>query len=349
MGKLRVVHFINQFFAGKGGEDKAGLELGVEEQAVGPGRLLQQIIREAGTVVATIYCGDNYLVENPETAKETILAYVSKYKPDVLIAGPAFNSGRYGIGCGEVCATVSEKLWLPCVTGMFRENPAVDIYRSKVYIVSTSSTTTGMNEAMTRMWGLAVKLAIGEKLGSAQEEGYFAKGLRYNQVALETVGVRTVNMLLKRLNGEEFQTEWPTPKYDRVTPAHPLKELKNATIAVITSGGIVPKGNRDHLESARASKWLKYDIGNLHVLTPDQWESIHGGYDTTNANDDPNRVLPLDAIRKLAQQQVFGQLFKYMYVTTGNQAGLDNARRFGREVAQDLLANKVDGVLFVAT
>jgi glycine reductase len=349
MGKLRVVHYINQFFAGKGGEEKADMAPAVEEQPVGPGRLLQQVMKDKGDVVATVYCGDNYIAENPEKAIAAVLALVRQQKPDILIAGPAFNSGRYGIACGAVCEAVAENLKIPCVTGMFPENPAVEMYRSKVYIVPTSSTTARMNEAINKMADLAVRLSEGALVGPADKEGYIPRGVRYNVVASETVGVRAVNMLLKRLKGEEFQTEWPVPQYDRVKPAKPLKELRDATIAVITSGGIVPKGNRDRLESARASKWLKYDIGDLKELTPGKWESVHGGYDTTNANDDPNRVFPLDVIKELESQRAFGKLFKYMYVTTGNQAGLDSARRFGQEVAQDLLAHKVDGVLFVAT
>ena len=64
MKRARVVHFINQFFAGVGGEDKAGIPPSVREGAAGPGRLLQQHLADMGEIVATIFCGDNFAAEN---------------------------------------------------------------------------------------------------------------------------------------------------------------------------------------------------------------------------------------------------------------------------------------------
>lgn len=37
MSKLKVVHYINQFFAGVGGEEKADIKPYVEEKVMGPG------------------------------------------------------------------------------------------------------------------------------------------------------------------------------------------------------------------------------------------------------------------------------------------------------------------------
>ncbi len=156
-------------------------------------------------------------------------------------------------------------------------------------------------------------------------------------------------MLVGRLRDEQVHTEWPVPQYGRVPPAEPLHDLRSATIALVTSGGIVPKGNPHRLESARATKWVKYNIAEVHALMAQEWESIHGGYDTTNANDEPNRVLPLDVLKDLENEGGIGRLFENVYVTTGNQAGLENARRFGQEIGEELLAGGVDGVLLVAT
>ena len=54
-------------------------------------------------VVASIVCGDNYFAENIDKCKDFIRAQVEKYQPDLFIAGPAFNAGRFGIACGESC------------------------------------------------------------------------------------------------------------------------------------------------------------------------------------------------------------------------------------------------------
>ena len=46
MSALRVVHFVNQFFGGIGGEQAANVALEVREGPVGPGRLLQELLGE---------------------------------------------------------------------------------------------------------------------------------------------------------------------------------------------------------------------------------------------------------------------------------------------------------------
>ena len=68
MSTLRVVHFVNQFFGGIGGEEAANLALEVRDGPVGPGQLLQEILGDQGTVVSTIICGDNYFVEQRDGA-----------------------------------------------------------------------------------------------------------------------------------------------------------------------------------------------------------------------------------------------------------------------------------------
>ena len=70
MSKLRVVHYINQFFANIGGEEKADYpaELRVGE-VVGPGMALAQKFGEEAEIVATIVCGDSYFNENLEKQK----------------------------------------------------------------------------------------------------------------------------------------------------------------------------------------------------------------------------------------------------------------------------------------
>ena len=73
-------------------------------------------------------------------------------------------------------------------------------------------------------------------------------------------------MLVKKVSGQPFATEWPTPSYSQVEPAPPLQDIAHAKIALVTTGGVVPRGNPDRLESAYASKWLKYPIGELNDL-----------------------------------------------------------------------------------
>lgn len=52
-----------------------------------------------------------------------------------------------------------------------------------------------------------------------------------------------------------FETDLPMPKFDRVEPGKAIEDLSKAKIAIVTSGGIVPVGNPDHIESSNATKF----------------------------------------------------------------------------------------------
>ena len=73
MSKLRIVHYINQFFANIGGEEKADYQPELREGIVGPGMAFNQAFGEEAEIVATVICGDSYFNENVEAAKKTIL------------------------------------------------------------------------------------------------------------------------------------------------------------------------------------------------------------------------------------------------------------------------------------
>lgn len=139
------------------------------------------------------------------------------------------------------------------------------------------------------------------------------------------------------------------PAFDRVAPNPPVKDLAKATIALVTSGGIVPKGNPDRIESSSASKYGKYSITDVSDLTDDTFATAHGGYDPVYANQDADRVLPVDVLRDLESEGVIGKLHNYYYATVGNGTAVASAAKFGRSIAEDLRASGVDAVILTST
>jgi glycine reductase len=125
---LRVVHYLNAFFGGLGGEEEAHTPVSVQPGALGPGRLLEQSLAHQGQIVATLMCGDGYFTDHEEAVVEQVRAQWQILKPDVFIAGPAFRAGRYGLACGRLCLE-AERRHIPAVTGMHVENPGSDLYR----------------------------------------------------------------------------------------------------------------------------------------------------------------------------------------------------------------------------
>ncbi len=282
-------------------------------------------------------------------AKAEIIEMVKGQKPDLFIAGPAFNAGRYGYACGTIAKAVKEELGIPVLTGMYIENPGVDQAKNDVLIVSTKNSAAGMRDAVSKMAPLALKLAKGEPIGASIEEGYIPNGVRVNFFEKERGSQRAVNMLLKKLAGKPFTTEYPMPNFDRVEPNPAVKDLAHATIALVTSGGIVPKGNPDHIESSSASHYGKYDIEGVTDLTEATYETAHGGYDPVYANADADRVLPVDVLRDLEKEGKIGKLHRYFYTTVGNGTAVASSAGFAAEYAQELLKDNVQAVILTST
>lgn len=349
MGKIKVVHYINQFYGGIGGEEKADIEPMVEEKVIGPGMALKAQFKDDAEIVATVICGDSYFGENMEKAKETVLEMVKKYEPDLFIAGPAFNAGRYGVACGAVCEAVQEELGIHAVTGMYEENPGADMYKKSVYVIKTKDSAAGMRDAIKILAPFALKLAKGEEIGDADEEGYMLRGIRKNIFREKRGSARAIDMLFKKMNKEEFETEYPMPSFDRVEPMPAIKDMPKATIALVSSGGPVPKGNPDHIESSSASKFGRYSIVGLDNFDETNGETAHGGYDPVYANEDLDRVLPLDVLRDMEKEGVIGKLYDYYFSTVGNGTSVANSTKFGEEIGKELIENGVDAVILTST
>lgn len=346
---IRVVHYINQFFAQIGGEEKANIPPEVREGIVGPGMAFKATFKGEAEIVATVICGDSYFAENEKEAKAEILAMVKKYNPDVFIAGPAFNAGRYGTACGSVAKAVKDELNIPVITGMYIENPGADLFKKELYIISTKNSAAGMRDAVPVMAAFALKLANKAPIGSPDEEGYIERGVRHNYFASERGAKRAVDMLVKKISGQEFVTEYKMPVFDRVAPNPPVVDLAHSKIALVTSGGIVPKHNPDRVESSNATKYGTYDIEGVTDLTSEGYETAHGGYDPTYANNDPDRVLPVDVLRELEKEGKIGSIHRYFYSTVGNGTAVKSAAKYGQEIAQKLLADGVKAVILTST
>lgn len=349
MEKKRIIHYINQFYAQIGGEEKADIPPFVKAGPVGPGILMNDLLRETAEIAATIVCGDSYFAENQEAVLEYIANELEKYNPDGFILGPAFNAGRYGLACGAVGSMAREKMGIPVVTGMFHENPGAEMYAKDIYIISTTSNAASMRNAVPAMCSLLTKLLLNEEIGFPEDERYLPQGYRVNVWKDKCGAERGIDMLLQKIKGEPFTTELPMPVFDRVEPAPAIMDLKSAKIALVTSGGIVPAGNPDRIESANASKYGSYDISSINDLNGKAFITVHGGYDPVYALEDPDRVLPLDAMRLLEKEKLFSSLDKYFYSTVGNTTAVSSAKKYGEAIAERLLADGVNGVILTST
>ena len=337
---MTTVHYLNQFFAGLGGEEAASHEPVRIEGAVGPGRALGL------DVSVTLACGDDHFGEHEVEDLATLLGWLEAEHADVLVCGPAFGSGRYGYACG-VLAREAGRRGIPVVTAMTPDSPGVLAAEGAAYIVPTGSSVSEMRAVLPVVAGLARRLAEGDEIGPPADEGYLPRGLRRNVLSERTGAARALELVRSKLSGD-VRTE-VVPSGDRVAPPPPLADPAAALVALVSEAGCVPQGNPDRLPSRRAHTWLRYPLEGVPSLAAGSYESVHAGFDTTAANADPNRLVPLDAVRQLEAQGRIGRLHDTFYSTTGVDTPVAVAARFGKEIAQELREAGVQAVILTGT
>lgn len=345
----RVLHYINQFFAGLGGEEKADMSPEIKDGHVGPGMALNTAFSGKAEIVKTFICGDNYFANNIEAVSKQVVELVKKEKIEAIVAGPAFNAGRYGTACGAVCAAVSKECNIPVITALYKENPGAELYRKEIAIIETSDSARGMGKAVPDMATVLLKLLNKEKVSKKDCESLMDKGIRINMFYEEIGAERAVSMLVKKLKGEAFTTEYEMPVFDRVDPRPAIADISKATIALVTSGGIVPEGNPDHIAASSAQNYGEYDIKGVTSLLEGKYITAHGGYDQTYANKDPNRVLPVDVLRELEKAGKIGVLHDKFYTTVGNGTSVNSTKGFGKEIGEKLRDANVQAVILTST
>ncbi len=341
---MRIVHYVNQFFAGIGGEDAAGTGPELRDGALGPGRRLATVLGDEHEIIATAICGDDHAAGHPEFAAE-LVEQARERGAEMVVAGPAFTSGRYGMACARIAAAASEA-GLPALAAMHPDNPGLG-EAAGTTVVESGLTARQMRDSLERLAAATLKIAAGEELTA--QDGRIGPVARVNRRAERSAAERAVALVLTRLGGDREATEIPLPDFDQVTPAAPVADVAEALIALVTEGGFVPAGNPDRLESARASKWVRHSLEGLDSAEAGNFESVHGGFSTQWANADPNRILPLDIARELEREGAIGRLHGEYLGTTGNGTTVADARRFGMEWAAELRQAKIQAVILTAT
>ena len=132
-------------------------------------------------------------------------------------------------------------------------------------------------------------------------------------------------------------------------PATPIADLTRATIAMVTTGGLVRKGNPEKQSAANAVRYHRHSVASLESLTPEAWEAYHAGYFNHIVNKNPNYILPLSFLRELEAAGRVGRVHEHIYALPGVSTPVAGARELGRAIAEDLKQARVDGALLVAT
>lgn len=358
--KYRVVHYLNQFFGQIGGEDKADVGFSVKKGPLGPGMALQKELGDKAEIVATVICGDNYFAREPDKAAADGLKLVESHKPDMFFAGPAFAAGRYGVACGAMCKAVEEGLGIPVVTGMYVENPGMEMYRKNAYIVKTGNSARDMVQAMGKMVKLGLHLASGE-INQAlllrecrprpEEYDYYNRVIIRNEYTDKTSAERTVDLLLAKLKGEPFKSDVVMPIFEKVEPPTPVADLSKIELALVSDGGLVPKGNPDGLSGRGNLRWTTYEIDEFlpEDFSKVDYEIVHTGYFPVDVLANPNRLVPVDAARRVVKEGKVGKLHPTFFSTSGNATVSRRCAEMGEEIGAEMKKRGIDAAILTST
>ena len=348
---VKILHYLNQFFAGIGGEEKAGQDVLFIAGAVGAGVVIEKAFKARGVEYGTIVCGDNYFHEHEEATLQAIRAAVERFQPDIFLAGPAFNAGRYGLACAKVSSWVRDYRRIPALTGMHEDNPGTKEIGRHVFVLQTGASAAAMQESLKRFSLLIERLLANDQTGveSFRAEYCLPIPRRFTVGGALPDYVRATDLLLAKLAGQAFESEIPRIESQRHAIPNLSAALADTTVALVTEGGLVPKGNPDRLESSRGSRYFKYPLTGRENLPRGEFEAMHTGYDTATVDQDPDRIVPLDAMRVLEKSQRFKKLHDHYFVTTGTGAMPSKMAEIGAGIASELADAGIGAVILTAT
>ena len=103
------------------------------------------------------------------------------------------------------------------------------------------------------------------------------------------------------------------------------------------------------MPAVNSKTYKEYDLTGKNALNPADYEVSHQGYNNAFVNEDPNRLVPVDAMRELVHDGKIASMFDAYFTTAGVRTSLENAKKFGKSIAEELLSKGVDAVLLVST
>ena len=93
----------------------------------------------------------------------------------------------------------------------------------------------------------------------------------------------------------------------------------------------------------------KYSFQDADTLRPEDYEVSHQGYNNAFVLEDPNRLVPVDAVVKLKKEGKIGEVLNSYYTTAGVMTPMEVGKKFGEGIAEDLKKNEVDAVILTST
>jgi glycine/betaine/sarcosine/D-proline reductase family selenoprotein B len=172
----KIVLILDQIQAGAGGKEKSNIPPGGKTTPLGPGVMMEPFLKEVDSkVVASLYCGDEYFINNQEEVTAKMVAMVKKINPDVVVCGPAFNYENFAKMSAVLAKSINDNTDIKAFAAMSLENTeTLEKYKNEIIIVKTPKKGgIGLNESLKNICQMAKKLAENEDISTLKQEVCF--------------------------------------------------------------------------------------------------------------------------------------------------------------------------------
>jgi glycine reductase len=165
--------------------------------------VIENALKDRGVEYASLACGDNYFHEQEKEALSAIRAELEQFQPDLFLAGPAFNAGRYGLACAKVCSWVRDNWRTSAITGMHEDNPGTKEIGRHVFVIQTGASAASMPESLRRFSLLIERLLAGNKTAVENFRAEYCLPIprRFTVRSVAPDYVRAEDLLLAKLKG----------------------------------------------------------------------------------------------------------------------------------------------------
>jgi glycine reductase len=195
------------------------------------------------------------------------------------------------------------------------------------------------------------ELVSRENIPLPEQSGYFPRLINRNVYSDKSVAERSVEKLLAKLRGEPFETEVQLPTFEKIEIPPAVKDVSSAEIALVSDGGLVPAGNPDGLSGRGNLRWAIYELDSFlpEKFDSSDYEVVHTGYFSVEVIANPNRMIPVDALREMVRERQIGNLHHSFFSTSGNATAARRCAEMGVEIGAEMKKRGIEAAILTST
>ena len=320
-GPLRVVHYLNQFFGGIGGEEQADVGVSASARARwARAALLEKALGDDARIEATL--DRRRQLRQRARADEAVARDRRRARPPPARRG----GGRPGVRLRTLRPGVRARVqaWpaergIAAITAMHPENPGASSARREPLHRPDRRVDDVHAGRARRRWprwrgdsgrGEIARARRGGRLhaaGRAPRPRPRAPGLSARARHAARQAARPAVPVGGAVRRARARDAGGADRRPRRAPASPWSPPAGSCARATPTSQV----------SANAVRYHRHTVAELESLSPKEWEAYHAGYFNHIVNSNPNYILPLSFLRDLERQGKVGRVHEHIYALPG--------------------------------